>query len=50
MNDARLAPGDPIFLGGSFVPTARLKDGWVEPPAQECLTARTWIAWAIDGR
>lgn len=46
----QLRPGARILLSGSFAPTANLRGQWVEPPAEECVTARSWIASAIKAR
>lgn len=47
VDGARLPPGTPIFLSGSFAPTANLQGQWVDPPAEECVTPRAWIASGI---
>lgn len=47
---ARLRPGTRISLAGSFAPAANLKGQWVDPPAEECVTPRVWVASAIRAR
>jgi hypothetical protein len=47
---ARLRPGTRIFLAGSFAPLANLEGQWVDPPAEECLTSRVWVASSIRPR
>lgn len=46
----QLRPGTQIVLAGSFAPAANLKDQWVDPPAEECVTPRVWVASAIRAR
>lgn len=50
VNGARLRPGAQISLSGSFAPVGHLRGHWVDPPAQECITRRAWVAAAISPR
>lgn len=47
---AQLRPGTQIFLAGSFASAANLKGQWVDPPAQECVISRIWVASGIRRR